>query len=45
LNTILNRENIGKTSDELVARWNEEDIDAPLPSSNRSCASTPRPLT
>jgi hypothetical protein len=22
--TILNRENIGKTTDELVAKWNEE---------------------
>lgn len=25
--TILNRENIGKTSDELIVRWNEEHAD------------------
>jgi len=25
--TILNRENIGKTSDELVAKWNEQNPD------------------
>ena len=25
--TIINRENIGKTSDELVAKWNEEHAD------------------
>lgn len=28
--TILNRENIGKTSDELVAKWNEEHADDPV---------------
>ena len=28
--TIINRENIGKTSDELVARWNEEHADDPV---------------
>jgi len=28
--TILNRENIGKTSDELVALWNEEHADDPV---------------
>ena len=28
--TILNRENIGKTSDELVAKWNEEHADEPV---------------
>ena len=25
--TIINRENIGKTSDELIAKWNEEHAD------------------
>jgi hypothetical protein len=28
--TILNRESIGKTSDELVAKWNEEHADDPV---------------
>ena len=28
--TILNREHIGKTSDELVALWNEEHTDDPV---------------
>lgn len=28
--TILNRENIGKTSDELVAMWNAEHADDPV---------------
>jgi len=28
--TIINRENIGKTSDELIARWNEEHADDPV---------------
>ena len=28
--TILNRENIGKTSDELVAMWNAEHTDDPV---------------
>jgi hypothetical protein len=28
--TVINRENIGKTSDELVARWNEENPDDPV---------------
>lgn len=28
--TIHNRENIGKTSDELVAKWNEEHTDDPV---------------
>jgi hypothetical protein len=28
--TILNREHIGKTSDELVRRWNEEHPDDPV---------------
>jgi hypothetical protein len=28
--TIINRENIGKTSDELVALWNEEYPDDPV---------------
>lgn len=27
---IINRENIGKTSDELVAKWNEEHPDDPI---------------
>ena len=28
--TVLNRANIGKTSDELIARWNEEHADDPV---------------
>jgi hypothetical protein len=28
--TIINRENIGKTSDELVAKWNTEHADDPI---------------
>lgn len=28
--TILNRENIGKTSDELIAKWNAEHADDPV---------------
>jgi len=28
--TILNRENIGKTSDELVAKWNADHVDDPV---------------
>jgi len=28
--TIINRENIGKTSDELIARWNEEHAEDPV---------------
>ena len=28
--TILNRESIGKTSDELVARWNEDHTEDPV---------------
>ncbi|MBI3174891.1 MAG: hypothetical protein HYZ25_14290 [Chloroflexi bacterium] len=29
--TILNRENIGKTSDDLVAQWNQEHPENPIP--------------
>ncbi len=29
--TIINRENIGKTSEELVAKWNQEHADDPIP--------------
>lgn len=29
--TIINRENIGKTGDELVAKWNEDHTDDPVP--------------
>ena len=30
VSTILNRENIGKTSDELIAKWNEDHTDDPV---------------
>ena len=29
--TILNRENIGKTSDDLVAQWNQDHPENPIP--------------
>jgi len=28
--TVLNRENIGKTSDELITKWNTEHADDPV---------------
>ena len=31
---IINRENIGKTSEELVAKWNEDHPDDQVPTSD-----------